>query len=217
MRILGIVSVLLGTVLGLFHFVYKDPGLSIVPKASFSYSDTFVSLEDVLHRYNNRSPAEAFRGDPSLDNLMRHLQERGVVVNSPKTTTSKSDEPSRPAPAPQLSDLSKYLVEHPWDLFKDPLVEAKFKKLLGSEYDLFLENLQVAGPVQLLDGFYTGQGCKPHQCGSDASAFTIHKETGAIAVTMLVDSDKPKLIGANSVKDLPAPLYEWYKEHGGLN
>lgn len=75
-------AMLLGTALGFFHVVETGAGVTVVPKAHFTFVDTFTSVDDVIQRYNNRSFAEALRGDTQLDNLVRNLEKQGYISSS---------------------------------------------------------------------------------------------------------------------------------------
>jgi hypothetical protein len=88
MKILGIFAVLLGAAFGFFHIVETGAGFTVVPKTSFTFVDTFISVGDVVGRYNNRNFAEALRGDPQLDNLVRGLEKQGFI-SLPKNPDSK--------------------------------------------------------------------------------------------------------------------------------
>ena len=85
MKMLGIFAMLLGAAFGFFHIVRTGAGFTVVPKASFTFVDTFTSVGDVIRRYNNRSFAEALRGDPQLDNLVRGLEKQDLISSSKKS------------------------------------------------------------------------------------------------------------------------------------
>lgn len=85
MKILGIFAMLLGVAFGFLHIVETGAGFTVVPKAGFTFVDTFISVDDVIRRYNNRSFAEALRGDPQLDNLVRNLEKQGLISSSKKS------------------------------------------------------------------------------------------------------------------------------------
>ena len=118
---------------------------------------------------------------------------------------------------PQLIDLSRYLGKHPTEVLNDSIVQKKIKALVGNEYGRFFENLSVASDLELKGNFYMGSGCAPHNCGIEESAFIINKETGEVIVSILSDGKAIKSFGITSEQNLPAPLYVWYKEHGGQN
>ena len=123
-------------------------------------------------------------------------------------------------PNPQTSqpvDLSKYVGKHPKDVFEEKEITEKFKALLGKDYKQFIGNLEVSSSLELKGDFYVGEGCAPHSCSIDESAFVINKVNGVVHAIILVEGKEMYFFGANSAKNLPAPLYAWYKEHGGQN
>lgn len=102
MKTLWISILLLGALLGFFHIVTTTNGLTFVPKTSFTYLDTFISLEDVIERQNSRTFAEAMRGDPPFDSLVRNLEKRGYLSSTEKAdirSQSSADIASTPQSA----------------------------------------------------------------------------------------------------------------------
>lgn len=79
---------------GFFHVVQTGDFITIVPKASFSYADTFVSLSAIEHRLNNPALPDAFHEDPQFDHLVRALRDRGYITFR-KRTWSEIDEEVR--------------------------------------------------------------------------------------------------------------------------
>jgi len=118
---------------------------------------------------------------------------------------------------PRLADLSKYVGQHPSEVFNEIAVQEKFKALLGNEYSRFFESLSVSSELEIKGNFYVGSGCAPHVCSIEESAFAINKETGEVFACILSDGKTIKSFGVTSEQNLPAPLYAWYKEHGGQN
>ncbi len=225
MKTIWIFALLLGAAFGLFHIVKTGTGFTFVPKAGFTFVDTFISVDDVIERYNNRSFAEALRGNPQLDNLVHNLEKQGFISSSKKPdpksqsfndsgATSQAPPPSQP---PQVADLSKYVGKHPTEVFSELAVQQKFKALLENEYSRFFENLSVASALELKGNFYVGSGCASHSCTIEETAFAIDKETGEVFASILSDGKTIKSFGVSSEQSLPAPLYAWYKEHGGQN
>lgn len=100
---------LLGAALAFFHIIETGAGFTIVPKAGFTFVDTFISVEDVVQRYNNRSFAEELRGDSQMDNLVRNLEKQGFISTSKKSDSNSqsTEDPSTMVPAqhPQVATL----------------------------------------------------------------------------------------------------------------
>lgn len=80
MKILSIFALLITVFLGFFHVVATDRSVTVIPKAAFTFADTFTSVVEVLARHNGQSLAERLRGDPQLDNLVRGLQRQKYIV-----------------------------------------------------------------------------------------------------------------------------------------
>jgi len=112
-------------------------------------------------------------------------------------------------------DLAKFLGQHPATLVDEPSIQRRFQELLGPKFKDFRTSLEVSNELQLAGDWYFGTGCAPHSCSVSESAFAIHKSTGAIVASMLVDGDKINSYGVKAQKELPPPLYKWYRESGG--
>ena len=80
-NIIGVIAIIFGIIfLGFFHIL---PGhFTIFPKAHFTYSYTFVSVDDVIKKYNNRNIGERLRGDELFDHLIGKLKDKGLIYNT---------------------------------------------------------------------------------------------------------------------------------------
>lgn len=84
--------------LGMFHIVSSSYATTIIPKLSFTFSDTFVSIDEVINRYNNKNLSEKLRGDPQFDNIIRVLRSKELISDvSKKEKESTKKEPSTSA------------------------------------------------------------------------------------------------------------------------
>jgi hypothetical protein len=63
-----------------FHVVSSSNGLTVVPKEHFSFADTFVSVETLIHQYNERSFGQRLRGEGVNLYLIRKLQEKELIT-----------------------------------------------------------------------------------------------------------------------------------------
>jgi len=79
--------IILVITLGFFHIVPPNSKdlITIFPKAHFSYSYTFVDIDEVVDKYNNRNLGQMLRGDEVFDNLHDRLLEKGIIVKSGKS------------------------------------------------------------------------------------------------------------------------------------
>jgi len=102
--------------------------------------------------------------------------------------------------------------------FKEPF-EQKFRTLLSTNYDKFHNNLSVFNDKEE-GNYYFGSGCAPHVCSIEEAAFAIDKSTGEVSAAILTEGKEGKQIkifGVNTAKELPPPLYNWYKERSKSN
>ena len=84
--------------LGFFHIVTTGDGVSIIPKAGFTFSDTFISVDDVIQRYNKRTLGDAFHSDPQFDHLVRQLENRELISKHKKTWNEVESDVRRSLP-----------------------------------------------------------------------------------------------------------------------
>lgn len=77
--IIFLVLIVIG--LGFFHIVPSIP-FAIIPKANFTYSYTFVNVDEIVRKYNNRSLGERMRGNELFDNLVDKLRDKGMIYET---------------------------------------------------------------------------------------------------------------------------------------
>lgn len=92
--LLGLVAIGATFFLLSFHVVRSDGGYHFVAKRSLTFSDTFITIDEVVDRWNRRSFGELMRGDEDLEALVRGLEERGLIQSG-----------SRRAPLAELEEL----------------------------------------------------------------------------------------------------------------
>jgi hypothetical protein len=63
--------------------------MSIFPKAHFTFSYTFVNVDEVLRRYNSQSFGERIRGEEVFNHLMGKLSEEGIIGKSGSKSIDK--------------------------------------------------------------------------------------------------------------------------------
>jgi len=75
--------------LGFFHIVPFNGKelITFFPKSHFSYSYTFVDVDEVVNRYNNQNLGERMRGNELFDNLVSRLKEKGIIYNTEEKKT----------------------------------------------------------------------------------------------------------------------------------
>ncbi len=75
-----ILNILIVGFFGFTHFIGTNDSFIIIPKLSFTYSDTFITIDEIITRYNQQSIVEKIRGDPRLDNIIRVLQSKQLIT-----------------------------------------------------------------------------------------------------------------------------------------
>lgn len=55
MKVVWVLIVAYGFLFGFFHIVGYDGGVTVIPKASFTFSDTFITVDQVMDRHNNQN------------------------------------------------------------------------------------------------------------------------------------------------------------------
>jgi len=120
-------------------------------------------------------------------------------------------------PAPRQIGYTRFVGKHPTEFFKDADNANQFRGMLNVEYEDFLAGLAVASEIELHGDYVLGTGCMPHVCMEFKSAFAVNNVTGEGFACTLKNDVQFRCYGANSVANLPAPLYKWYKDNGGEN
>jgi len=85
--------------LGFVHIIFNNKLIvGVVPKQGFTYAMTFVSVDDVINRYNNRTLGSAMRGDPVLDYLVEELERKEIISTKKRTWKEVEDNVKRSLP-----------------------------------------------------------------------------------------------------------------------
>lgn len=79
-----ITIIILIIILGFVHIVPPNEKeiLTIFPKAHFSYTYTFVNVDEIVEKYNNRTLGERMRGEELFDHLVDRLKEKGILYKT---------------------------------------------------------------------------------------------------------------------------------------
>jgi hypothetical protein len=141
-------------------------------------------------------------------------QERAIVAS---LVPPSAGEIALMQSAPEMPSIAQLVGKQPADALGDKFVESKLKAFLTSNYAKFAENLAVASALQEEGDFVYGSGNAVQGGGSDEAGLAIHKKSGAVYAVMLVDGKDVKWFGAESSKDLPAPLRKWLANKGVSN
>ncbi len=99
------------------------------------------------------------------------------------------------APATDRARFEKYVGKYPSNLLKgEPDVKRRLQTLLGDNYSLFMERLQVETPIENITGILVAKGCMAHACGVEESILLINLSDGRLHCAIRSDaySDKVK-------------------------
>ncbi|WP_082163570.1 lysozyme inhibitor LprI family protein [Caballeronia mineralivorans] len=96
------------------------------------------------------------------------------IVALPATTANSAQIRRSPA------DLTWLAGKYPSDVVNDRRFRAAFNHVPQGEWKKIADRLVITNSagIQLKDGYYFGEGCKAHLCGSDKAAFAINAATG---------------------------------------
>lgn len=233
MKILSILALLITVFLGFFHVVSADRSFTVIPKAAFTFADTFTSVDEVLVRHNGQSLAEKLRGDPQLDNLVRGLQSQKYIVVRPEEKPRepvKTPEPIskgtevwafavfEPKPifintdAIALVKVEKTIGHHPGDILEIDAVKAQLRASLGGDFGAFESNIY--GPAGLVskvgDDIY-GSACMAHNCPGHQGSFSVNTKTGAVVIG-IQNERKVTVFGAVDMSHSPSSIQGWLKD-----
>jgi rRNA maturation protein Nop10 len=95
----GAALLIVAILLGFFHIVSSET-VTIIPKEHFTYSMTFISLDNVLTRYNERSIGSSMRGNALLDHLVEELGQRHLVSERKRTWNEVDEKVRQSLPEP---------------------------------------------------------------------------------------------------------------------
>ena len=101
--------------------------------------------------------------------------------------------------------------QHPADLMNDPVIGSGVRRLLGPKLDDFVLSLAVASGTQILDGWLTGTGCAPHECGSRESALFLDLLSDKVNAATLRDEVATVYLSVGS--KIPSNVGNWIPAH----
>ncbi len=122
-------------------------------------------------------------------------------VTRPNANVAKAETSPEPSIEPKVvktADLQKYQGKQISDITKDNEIRGRLKAILGSNYPVFMKNLNVCPPFASNGGELTGACCAPHSCGSEMSYISLDPSKDKIYCAILSDS-----LSANGSADAP--------------
>src|SRR5258708_1103003 len=99
------------------------------------------------------------------------------------------------APAADRARFEKYVGKYPSNLLKgEPGLKKRLQTLLGANYSLFMERLEVETPIENIKGILVAKGCMAHGCGVEEAILLIDLSNGKFHCAIRSDaySGKPK-------------------------
>jgi hypothetical protein len=154
-----------------------------------------------------------------------------IAITSDRDTTVVTIDKPKIGAALQVSLQHRLALQHRVSelegKYSDYVLTPSLFELLPSDLQAVRadleERLQVHVPITLEKDFYFGSGCKAHECGSEAAAWTIRKSTGATSAIILkqapTEQNGPPLrsvfqLYGTTVDDIPPPLAMWASQNG---
>jgi len=107
-----------------------------------------------------------------------------------------------------------YVGKYPSDLLKGvPSLKPRLRALLGANYSLFMERLQVETPIEKVEGALVGRGCMAHSCGVEESILAINLADGKLHCAILSDKFGGKFrVFSEDKEHVPAGLTKAMEE-----
>lgn len=115
-----------------------------------------------------------------------------------------SAQPAQPAPQASLDSLTGLVGKYPHDvrLWETTPLGERLKALLGAQYDPFMTNLGVQGPLARYGDVVWTSGNKPHEGGTEGALLLADTKANTIEVYLLTKGS----LGYYREKGANAPL-----------
>lgn len=112
-------------------------------------------------------------------------------------------------------NLRSYVDKYPSALLKGvPSLRTRMKKVLGSNYTLFMSRMQTEMPIEEVEGCLVVVGCMAHSCGSEDAVMVIDLQTNRLHCA--IRSDKYNggyKIFSEDRKNIPHALYRTMEQY----
>jgi hypothetical protein len=119
-------------------------------------------------------------------------------------------------PSASKVNWSSFLGQSASVALSDATVSNQFKSLLGDKYPVFQTNMEVAGELHAEDGnLIVGSGNAPHDGGTNEAMFAVNTATGKYYAVLFTDGKTFNAFGVANMRELPAPLLQWFQNKGG--
>lgn len=97
---------------------------------------------------------------------------------------------------------------YPFDAIDHPVLATLLRDVLGDQYNIFRDRMQVGSGLRRDGDLLIGEGCKAHFCGSDNASFAVDVRTHRIVAKMVIDGQKPLLFGIQKAEQFPPAMQE---------
>lgn len=114
-------------------------------------------------------------------------------------------------PVAEPSKLTGIIGMYPYDVVRSKAFKNAFMQATGSKYEKFVENMNVASPVELQNGWVFGSGIAPHMGGSEEAIFAINLQSGKLYAALLEGDTHLTYFGFKTPADAPEPIKAWFK------
>lgn len=116
-------------------------------------------------------------------------------------------------PVAEPSKLTGIIGMYPYDVVRSKAFKNAFMKATQGKYETFVENMSVASPVELQNGWVFGSGIAPHSGGSEEAIFAINAQNGNLYGALLENGEQVTYFGFNKKAAAPTPIKSWLDEH----
>jgi len=100
--------------------------------------------------------------------------------------------------SPNSIDLEKYAGKYPNEMFRDvPAIKTRLRQLLGTNYNEFIDRMQVQVPFEKDGDVLVTRGCMPHSCTIEEAILAIDLNDASVYVALKMDSEISKTFPAN--------------------
>jgi hypothetical protein len=106
------------------------------------------------------------------------------------------------------SDIAAVAGQDSDNLLKNPVIKARMKKLLGNEYDSFMESFETLNPVTREGNYLFWMGCLIHACTHLESAIAVNLTNNTIHAAIFRQDEKTRYFNEGG-KATPEVIKDW--------
>jgi hypothetical protein len=133
-----------------------------------------------------------------------------ISFSSAMAQTAKTTRPALP------SDIYAIAGQDSDSLFKNPVIKARMKKLLGNKYDSFMESFETLNPIMREGRYLFSSGCLIHACTRLESAIAVDLVNDAIHAAIFRQDEKTRYFNEGG-KVTPRVIRRWANNLRSLN